>query len=284
MRTVKIVSDSSSDLLSLEGVDFAYAPMKVITAEREFIDDDTLDLDETVDYFDTYKGKSKSSCPNPNDWIAAFGDADDIFCVTITSGLSGSYNSACAAKQIYEAEHAGRRVFVLDSLSAGPEITLAVRKLAEYVSRGMAYEEICERISEYSKNTGLIFMLKSLKNFANNGRVSPIVAKIVGIAGICIVGKASDEGTLEPTHKCRGEERALETLISDLERLGLQSGKVSIGHCRNERAALRLKEMIEAKFARVQVELHKLRGLCSFYAEKGGMLVGFEKGVAPVGG
>lgn len=180
MRTVKIVSDSSSDLLCLEGVDFAYAPMKMISAEREFIDDESLDVDETVDFFDKYKGKSKSSCPNPNDWIAAFGDADDVFCVTITSGLSGSYNSACAAKQIYEAENEGRRVFVLDSLSAGPEITLVVRKLAEYVREGMTYEEICGRITEYHKHTGLVFMLKSLKKFANNGRVSPIVAKIVG--------------------------------------------------------------------------------------------------------
>ncbi|MBQ8311526.1 MAG: DegV family protein [Clostridia bacterium] len=284
MRTVKIVSDSSSDLLCLESVDFAYAPMKLITAEREFIDDETLDVDETVGFFDKYKGKSKSSCPNPNDWIEAFGDADDVFCVTITSGLSGSYNSACAAKQIYESEHEGRRVFVLDSLSAGPEITLVIRKLEEYIGRGMEYENICDHITKYLKNTGLVFILKSLKNFSNNGRVSPIVAKIVGIAGICIVGKASDEGTLDPTHKCRGEERSLETLITDLERLGLQSGKVSIGHCQNERGALRLKEMIEAKFSKVQVELHKLRGLCSFYAEKGGMLVGFEKGASPVGG
>lgn len=277
MRKIKIVSDSSSDLLMLDNVEFASSPMKIITAIREFVDDENLNVDEMANFFNEYKDRSQTSCPNPADWLDAFGDADDIICVTITSALSGSYNSACTAKELYEAENEGKRVFVLDTLSAGPEITLIVRKLEALVKSGMAYEGVCDKIQEYTKRTGLVFMLKSLKNFAANGRVSPLVAKLVGFAGICIVGKASDEGTLEPTHKCRGENRSLETLINDLKELGLKNGKVSIGHCQNEGAATKLKQMIESTFEKAQVEIHKLRGLCSFYAEKGGLLVGFEK-------
>ena len=277
MRKIKIVSDSSSDLLMLDSVEFASSPMKIITAKREFVDDENLNVDEMANFFNEYKDRSQTSCPNPADWLDAFGDADDIICVTITSALSGSYNSACTAKELYEAENEGKRVFVLDTLSAGPEITLIVRKLEELVKSGMAYERVCDKIREYAKRTGLVFMLKSLKNFAANGRVSPLVAKLVGFAGICIVGKASNEGTLEPTHKCRGENRSLETLINDLKELGLKTGKVSIGHCQNEGAATKLKQMIESTFEKAQVEIHKLRGLCSFYAEKGGLLVGFEK-------
>ena len=277
MRKIKIVSDSSSDLLMLDNIEFASSPMKIITAKREFVDDENLNVDEMANFFNQYKERSQTSCPNPADWLDAFGDADDIICVTITSALSGSYNSACTAKELYETENEGKRVFVLDTLSAGPEITLVVKKLEELVKSGIAYEKICEKIQEHTKRTGLVFMLKSLKNFAANGRVSPIVAKLVGFAGICIVGKASDEGTLEPTHKCRGENRSLETLINDLKELGLKTGKVSIGHCQNEGAATKLKQMIESTFEKAQVEIHKLRGLCSFYAEKGGLLVGFEK-------
>ncbi len=277
MRKIKIVSDSSSDVLTLDYVDFSSVPMKIITEEREFTDDALLDTVDMSDFFAQYKGKSKSSCPNTADWLKAFGDADDVICVTITSGLSGSYNSAFSAKQIYESENEGKRVFILDTLSAGPEITLIVKKLGDYIKEGLPFEDICEGIKEYSKSTGLIFMLKSLRNFANNGRVSPVVAKIAGIAGICVVGRASEEGTLEPTHKCRGEAKSLETLRSDLELFGLNTGRVSIGHCQNEKAALLLKQMIEEKFPCVDVEVHELRGLCSFYAEKGGVLVGFEK-------
>ena len=277
MRKIKIVSDSSSDLLMLNSVEFASSPMKIITAKGEFVDDENLNVEEMANFFNEYKERSQTSCPNPADWLDAFGDADDIICVTITSALSGSYNSACTAKELYETENEGKRVFVLDTLSAGPEITLIVRKLEALVKSGMAYEGVCDKIQEYTKRTGLVFMLKSLKNFAANGRVSPLVAKLVGFAGICIVGKASDEGTLEPTHKCRGENRSLETLINDLKELGLKNGKVSIGHCQNEGAATKLKQMIESTFEKAQVEIHRLRGLCSFYAEKGGLLVGFEK-------
>ncbi len=277
MRKIKIVADSSSDLFDLKHVEFASAPMKIITAEKEFTDDETLDVVEMVDFLSKYNGKSKSSCPNTSDWIEAFADADDIFCVTITSGLSGSYNSACAAKKIYESENEGKRVFVIDTLSAGPEISLVIEKLEEYIVNAVPYETICDQITQYLKKTGLIFMLKSLKTFANNGRVSPLAAKLVGIAGICIVGKASTEGTLEPMHKCRGELRSLETLVSELESEGFRAGKISIGHCQNEAAALQLKDLILKKFGNVSIEIHKFRGLCSFYAEKGGVLVGFEK-------
>jgi DegV family protein with EDD domain len=277
MRKVKIVSDSSSDLLVLENVDFSCAPLKINTDQKEFVDDASLNVKEMVDFLDDYKGKSKTSCPNTEDWLKAFGDADDIFCVTITSGLSGSYNTACAAKTIYEDENEGKRVFVLDSLSAGPEITLLIKKLQEYVISGMEYEEICRNIMEYRNGTGLIFMLKSLKNFANNGRVSPALARIVEFLGICIVGKASEEGTLEPVHKCRGEAKALSTLASELKVGGVSCGKISIAHCENELGTVRLKAMLQTSFPNAQIEIHKLRGLCSFYAEKGGILIGFEK-------
>ena len=277
MRKIKIVADTACDLFELKNTEFAYAPMKIITNEKEFVDNESLNVDEMVDYMDHYKGKSKSSCPNTNDWLKAFGEADDIFCVTITSGLSGSYNSACVAKEIYETENPGKRVFVIDTLSAGPEISLVIEKLEEFIESNMTYESICEKIMAYLKKTSLVFMLKSLKTFANNGRVSPVVAKLVGIAGICIVGKASDEGTLEPKHKCRGEKRSLETLVTLLQEEGFKSGKISIGHCQNENAALQLKEMLLSKLKNVSIEIHKLKGLCSFYAEKGGVLVGFEK-------
>ena len=91
MRRLRIVSDSSSDLIKLERAEFAYSPMKIITAEREFVDDESLNVDEMADYFNEYKGRSQTSCPNAADWLEAFGDADDVICVTITSGLSGIY-------------------------------------------------------------------------------------------------------------------------------------------------------------------------------------------------
>ena len=277
MRNIKIVADSSANVLQLQYAPFAAAPLKIITSENEFVDSDALDVDAMVSWFDSYKGKSKTSCPNPSDWLEAFGDADEVYCVTITSGLSGSYNAACIAKQMYEGENEGKRVCVIDSFSAGPELVLIIEKLEEYIAQGMDYEEICQRIEAYKQQTGLTFMLESLKNFAANGRVSPAVAKIAGVLGIRIVGKASEQGTLEPTNKCRGVEKSLRAILTHLKDNGLSRGKVRIAHCINEGAAQKLKEMILAQMEKVDVQIHRCRGLCSYYAEKGGLLVGFEK-------
>lgn len=278
MRKIRIVADSSANILALKSVDFSAASLKIITAEKEFVDDESLDVEGMIDYFDQYKGRSRTSCPNPSDWIEAFGDADDVFCVAITSGLSGSYNAACAAKQLYEAENDGKRVCVLDSLSAGPELSLVVEKLEELIGQGVEYEEICRSIKAYMQTTGLLFMLASLKNFAANGRVSPALAKIVGVLGIRIVGKASDKGQLEPMNKCRGEGSSLNTILSYLKKDGALGKKVRIAHCRNEAAAIRLKELILAEMPHTDVAIAPCRGLCSYYAEKGGLLIGFEKG------
>jgi len=277
MRETKIVADSSANLMELQEIAFDVAPLKIITAEKEFVDDRDLDLEAMIDFFSTYKDKSQTSCPNPEDWLKAFGDAEDIFCVTITSGLSGSYNAACIAKNMYEEANPGRRVYVIDSLSAGPELTLIVEKLEELIGQGKTYEEICAVMPDYTQKTGLLFMLESLNNFAANGRVSPAVAKIAGVLGIRIVGKASDVGTLEPTDKCRGEGKSLTTILKHLKEHGLKDGKVQIAHCRNEAAAQTPKKMIAEELPNVTVKIGKNLGLCSYYAERGGLLVGYEK-------
>ena len=154
---------------------------------------------------------------------------------------------------------------------------LVSTSIEELIIKEIAFDEICAQIESYSQKTGLLFMLESMRNLANNGRVSHLVAKMAGILGIRLVGKASDKGDLEPLNKCRGEVKALNTIVEHLKELGLKNGKVKIAHCFNECLALKLKEIIETEFAGVKVELYQCRGLCSFYAEKGGLLIGFEK-------
>jgi DegV family protein with EDD domain len=277
MSDFKIIADSSADLTTLEKLNFASAPLKIITADKEFMDDQNLNLKEMVDYLLSYKGKSSTSCPNPEDWLNAFGDSKNIFCVTITSNLSGSYNAAITAKDIYLEEHPDHKVFVIDSLSAGPELRLIAEKLEELILEGFSFEEICEKITEYLKSTALLFMLESMQNLANNGRVSVISAKAAGLLGIRAVGKASDVGTLQPLSKCRGEEKALNYIVEYLKNEGCTSGKVYITHCFNESAALKLEEKLLKIMPRLKTKIYSCGGLCSFYAEKGGLLVGFEK-------
>lgn len=274
--SIKIVSDSAADLLNIDGIEYDVAPLTIITDVKQYVDDENLDVELMASELKAYKGRSSTACPGVGNWLNAFGDAEEIIVFTITGGLSGSYNSACLAKNDYEEEHPDRKVFVVDSLSAGPEITLMVEKAAEYIKEGKTFEDVCEQIMEYKKHTKLLFVLESLVNFANNGRVSPVVAKATGLLGIRVVGEASEQGDLSVLDKCRGEKKALATIVNYMKQFGYKGGKVSIGNCANETAAARLKEIILNEFEYAKVECHSLRGLCSFYAEQGGVLVGYE--------
>lgn len=272
----RIVADSAADLQSLNCVSFAAAALKVITEEKEYADVPGLDTAAMVQELKDYKGKSGSSCPNPEDWVAAFGDAEYIFCITLTSALSGSWNAARVAADLYEAEHPGRHVFLIDSLSAGPGEAILAEKLEELILSGRSYEEICTEITAYQKKTGLLFALESLKNFANNGRVSPAVARVVGLLGIRIVAKASTKGTLEPIDKCRSGKKAIESIVKQLHLCGFTGGRIRINHCLNESGAQALRSRILADFPEADVRIGQTGGVCSFYAEKGGILLAYE--------
>ena len=150
---MKIVADSSANLLSLPDIDFGVVPLHIIVGEND------------------YKGKTSTSSPSPHEWENAFGDADVVFCITITSSLSGTYNSAVIAKDIYEHNHTGRKVYVLDSLSTGPEIALFIEKIAELIKAGFAPDDIYKTLLEYKDKTHLYFSLASLNNFAKKQAV-----------------------------------------------------------------------------------------------------------------
>ena len=273
----RIVVDSSADPVAWAGDEIGRAALKVITAEAEYVDDAALDVRAMVHTLSSYKGRSSTACPSVEDWRDAFDEADEVYCVAITSGLSGSFNAARLACKDYTAHHPERKAMVVDSLSAGPELRLIAEKLQQLIAVGKSFDEIKEEIAEYQKHTGLLFMLESMRNLANNGRVSPLTAKLAGVLGIRVVGKASDEGTLEPMEKPRGTVKAVALLAEKLKDLGFHGGKVHIAHCFNETAADALKQRILDAFPSADVTVSPCGGLCSFYAEKGGILVGFEK-------
>lgn len=274
---IKIVTDSASNLFSLPGVDFESVPLRIVTDSKEYVDTVSLNVTKMVNELSTYKGRSSTACPGVGDWLAAFEGYDEIYCVTIISTLSGSYNAAMTAKQQYEEEHPGARVFVLDSYTAGAEMKLHLEKFRDLVLEGKDFDTICKEIVAYKENhTALVFSLESLHNLASNGRVHPAVAKIASIVGLRLVGDVSLDGQLHPTDKCRGEKKTLTAIYSNMRRLGYKGGTLLIDHCFGERTAQTLKDIVLADYPHARVELAPTGGLCSFYAEKGGLMIGFE--------
>ena len=170
---------------------------------------------------------------------------------------------------------------MLDSLSTGAESRLLVERLAALIKAGKPFDTVCEEIRAYHEHTHLLFALESLANLARNGRVKPAVAAVARMLGIRVIGQASDAGDLEVLCKTRGEHGALERIVLEMKAHGLTNGRVHIDHCCNAAAAERLKHMVHAVFPEAKVEVGSCGALCSYYAEYGGLMVGYEDNEAP---
>ena len=273
----KIVADSSANVLSMGTPDYATVPMKIVAA-KEYVDDENLDLALMVEELRNHRGKSGSSCPNVGEWLEAFGDSDCVFGITITKHLSGSYNAAQQAAETYMEEHPGRKAYIFDSLSTGPEIMMIVDKIRQCEAAGDDFETTKAKVLEYHNHNHTLFCLESMVNLARNGRVPMAVAKIAGMLGIRVVGDVKG-GEITPVHKPRGAKKATQIMVEMLKERGFQDGNIlRVAHCFGEEAALALRDAVLAEFPNTRFTLEPTTALCSFYAEAGGLIIGFEGG------
>lgn len=271
----RIIADSSANVLTLEDANYTTVPLK-ISAAREYVDSIGLDVAGMVADLKTYKHKSGTSCPNVGEWLEAFGDAEYVFGVTITKNLSGSYNAAKQAAETYMDEHPDRKVFIFDSLSAGPELMLIVEKIRECEAAGDDFETTKAKVLDYHNHCHTLFCLESMTNLARNGRVSPTAAKLAGLLGIRVAGEAQG-GTIVPIHKPRGAKKTLQTLLEMIRERGFKDGNlIRVAHCFAEEQARELLDALKVEFPNLRYILEPTTALCSFYAEEGGLIIAFE--------
>ena len=280
---IQIIVDSCCDLTpALRNLlRVSVASLKIDVGSIHYVDDERIDTKKLIADMKAYKNAPSTACPSPDEYAALMEKSEESFVVTLSGKLSGSYNAAQLAAEEYRQEHEGARVFVLDSLSAGPECRLLAERLAALVQAGCAFDDAAEKILAYHRHTHLLFSLESLANLARNGRVKPAVAAVARMLGIRVIGQASEAGELEVLCKTRGEHGALERIVLEMKGRGFVSGRVHIAHCGNPDAADRLKKMLHAVFPGAQVDVSPCGGLCSYYAELGGLMVGYEDNEAP---
>lgn len=273
----RIVTDSSSNIFHVDGVDYKTVPLKVIMNEGEFFDDERTNVDRFLNVMKHTKGKSSTSCPNAYEWMSAFDGADTIFAITVTGGLSGCYSAAMQGRNMFLEEHPEANIYVIDSLSVGPEIQLLIEKLKELIQQEKDFATICEEISAYQKRTHLLFSIESLDNLARNGRVSPAIAKLSGFLGIRCVGEADSEGKLSILHKCRGEKKATMKIVEEMVVHHYNGKKIRIAHCNNETMANDIKTMVLKLYPQADVQSSPCTVLCSYYVSEHGIIIGYEE-------
>lgn len=273
----KIVCDSCTDL-SIElkkNPNFCTVPLILHVDGRDFIDDETFNQ---ADFLAAMKGSSncpKSSCPSPEAFMSHFDDADDIYVITLSSQLSGSYNSACLAKDLYLEDHSDKNIFVIDSKSASVGQTLIALKIEELAEKGMTFDQIVTQVQAFRDEMGTKFVLESLDNLRKNGRLSNLQAIIASALNIKPIMGSTPEGNITKVDQARGMKKAL-TLMAKViadEVSNAEKKILGIAHCNcRERAELVKEEILKLKRFK-DVFIVDTAGVSSLYANDGGIIV-----------
>ncbi len=276
----RIVCDSSSDLFGLpeeygELIEFSSVPFSIYVGASEYVDDDALDIDRMLSHNESSAEKAHTACPSPEDYLKNFGFEGGVLCFTISSGLSGSYNSACTAKKLALEEDAGRRIAVFDTKGTGPKTVLLVYMACDMIAQGLGFDEIESRLNEAISKTNIAFALCSYKNLMKAGRVNKLVGLIAGHLGIWGIGVGDENGKIAMAAKAQGVKRMINAMCAEIKKRGLFGRRLIISHCFNEEAAKGLKEQLLAAFGQLMVEIIPTRGLDSYYAERKGLIVAF---------
>ena len=277
--TWHLVSDTACDLFTLEGgegqMDFATIPFTIRIGDKEYIDDERMPVPEMLEANETHAEMAQTACPSPEDWREKFSVPGPVIAFTISSALSGSYNSACTARNMILDEEPGKQIAIIDSKATGPEEAMLVWKTRDLILEGKPFEEIEKELEETARRIHTSFALASYHNLIKSGRVSRLIGFIAGHLGFWGIGIGSDKGEIDIRGKARGSRSMIRFLTEEIGRVGIAGKQILISHCLNEKDALALKASLEQAFPGTEVLVQATRGLDSFYAERSGLIVGY---------
>jgi DegV family protein with EDD domain len=273
----KIISDSSLDLndqLEKE-IDIDKIPFKLYIDEVEIVDDETLDV---VDFIQRMKKSVKlprTACPSPNDFKEKFDGSDNVFAITISSKLSGTYNSAMLAMNM-ALEEKKKNIHIFDSKSASVGQTLIGLKLKELIDQGLDFDKIVQGTEEFSQSMKTFFISESLNNLIKNGRIPSWKGKLAMALKIRPI-MTTDDGEIIEHEKVRGSNKAFEKLAQNISELAKDASNrtLAISHVNNLERAKSLKARIQELCNFKEIIIVPTHGLTSLYCDDQGIIVAF---------
>jgi DegV family protein with EDD domain len=272
-----IVCDSCTDLLQedFEKGCYSWIPLTLLVDGEEIVDDETFDQAKFLDKVKNSTGEVKSACPAPESYMNAYGKADDIYVVTLSAELSGSYNSAVLGKNLYEEENGEKNIYVFNSRGASSTQILIARKIYEYASQGLSFGEVVEKVEAYIATQRTYFVLETLEVLRRNGRLSRLSATIASALNIKPVMEGTREGIIQKVTQARGMKKALSKLVETLgnEDIDFTERVIVVAHCNCPERAQYVKGLLEKNIRPAGIDIIETKGVSTLYACDGGIIV-----------
>ncbi|TCT14620.1 DegV family protein with EDD domain [Natranaerovirga pectinivora] len=276
----KILVDSCCDLPEeyRKQPHFIVVPLTIDLGGKTYVDDENLDVSEYLRKMKETPKAPQTACPSPEDYMKHFdGDEENIFIVTLSDQLSGSYNSAVLAKNLYNDENPNnnKHITIFNSFSASSAEVLIALKVEALAKAGESTESIDKKVNEYIDGMNTYFVLESLDNLRKNGRLNNVQALIANVLNIKPIMGANKDGTIKKLDQGRGIKKALNRMAEIIGEEGQQlSEKICvIAQCNCPERAKEFKEEILKRYSFKDVIIVSTAGISTTYAYDGGIVV-----------
>ena len=274
----KMVIDSCGELVEKwkDSPAVERASLTLTVDDEDIIDDDTFDQAYFLKRVAESPNCPKSSCPSPERYMSAYDcEAEHVYAVTLSSELSGSYNSAVLGMNLLKETHPDKKIHVFNSHSASVGQTLIALKIEECEEQGMEFEEVIKKVDAYISEQNTYFVLETLETLRKNGRLSNLKAFVATALKIKPVMGSTPEGTIVQLDQARGMNKALVKMVEHIQEVTTDSVNrtLAISHCNCAQRAQMLKEALEEKMNLKKILVLDTAGVSSMYANDGGIIV-----------
>lgn len=274
-----IIVDSCCDLTPEMRADpvFRSIPLTIRVGGKDYIDDQSLDTSLLIYAMDQSQDASSSSCPSPGDYLEAFRQTEgDIYVITLSALLSGSHNSAWQAKQMFLEENPERNIHVFNSCSASVGEVLLAQKVYQLAGSGVTFSQVAAQAEKTIAETNTLFVLENLDNLRKNGRLTKVQAMLTGALRIKLIMGSTPEGEICKHGQALSIKQALVKLVDIMAADERHKGKILyIAQCLCPDRAQQLWELAKKSCQFSDVVITATRGLSSYYANSGGVIVAY---------
>ena len=273
----RLIGDSCTDVTDeiFKNTDLNLVPLTIQIDDEIIIDDKNLDTKQLLEKMANCLNAPTTACPAPEAYMNLYGGEEDVYVVTLSAKLSGSYNSASVAKHMYLEENPKKNIAIIDSKSASVGQTLIILKIKQLIEQGLSFEEVVEGAEKFRDEMQTKFVLESLENLRKNGRLSNMKALIVNALNIKPIMRSTGEGEIEKMDQARGVKRAIDRLIESVEKdvQHPENRILGITHCNNPERAQYIKEELMKRVPFKEVVVVSAAGISTVYASDGGVIV-----------
>ncbi len=270
-----LIVDSCTDFIN-ETEDIPRIPFRILIDDEEIIDEN-VDIHTLIAKMKNTKNQIKTACAPPEDFINKLKEEANNFIVTISSPLSGSYNSAMVAVEAFKESFPKSFVHVFDSKTAAAGETMIAMKVKQLIEENLNRSEIIEHTNKYISKLKTLFILESLDNLAKNGRITNFKAILANIMHIVPIMGADNEGKIVLKEHIRGKKKAFARLVDMIAEYNVDFENTVLGitHVNCLEKAEKLRDEIKAKYPFKDIKIFKSSGLSTVYADDGGIVIAF---------